>query len=99
MAEKDLKIEQTEGGVIFSVKVVPGSSRTCIAGLLGGMLKVKLAVPAEKGKANQALIELLSDAFDTKKNNIKIISGYTSPVKRIQISGLGPRDIKSKLSL
>ena len=98
-AEKSLKIEQINGGIIFTVKAVPGSSRTCIAGLLGEMLKVKLAAPAEKGKANQALIVLLSDTLGIKKNNIKIVSGTTNPVKRIQISGLKSDDIKSKLFL
>ena len=98
MADKDLKIEETEGGVIFSVKVVPGSSRTCIAGFLGGMLKVKLAAPAEKGKANKALIELLSDSFGVKKNQISILTGHTNPVKRIQISGITADGIKNKFS-
>ena len=53
MSEQELKIENNDRGIILSVKVVPASSRTCIAGLLGGMLKVKLAAPAEKGKANE----------------------------------------------
>lgn len=97
VANKDLKIEQSGGRIVFSVKVVPGSSRTCVSGLLDGMLKVKLAAPAEKGKANKALIELLSDTFGIKKNDVKIISGETNPVKRILISGLSAEDIKSKL--
>jgi uncharacterized protein (TIGR00251 family) len=96
MSEKDLTIEEINGGVIFSVKVVPGSSRTCVAGFLGGMLKVKLAAPAERGKANQALIELLSKTFGVKKNQISILTGHTNPVKRIQITNLTANNVKNK---
>ena len=78
---------------------MPGSSRTCISGLLDGMLKVKLATPAEKGKANKALIELLSDTLGIKKNDVRIISGVTNPIKRIKISGLSTENIKSKLNV
>ncbi len=99
MSEQNLKIEQTETGVLFSVKVVPASSRNCIAGLLGEMLKVKLSAPAEKGKANQALIELLSKTFGVKKNQISILAGQTNPVKRIRITSLTADVIKSKLPL
>ncbi len=97
MANQQLQIEEINNGIIFAVKVVPASSRTCIAGLLGGMLKIKLSAPAEKGKANDALIELLSETFDVKKNQISILAGHTNPVKRIQITSLTAETIKSKL--
>ena len=46
-------------GVQLTVKVVPGSSRTEIAGMHDAMLKIKIAAVAEKGKANKALLESL----------------------------------------
>ena len=46
------EIQKTEGGLVFSVKVVPGSSRTQLAGVLDGAIKIKVSAPAEKGKAN-----------------------------------------------
>jgi hypothetical protein len=87
---EQLKIQQVNNAVVFSVKVVPRSSRTAIAGILSGMLKVKLAAAPEKGKANQALVEFLADALGVKKNAIKITSGLTSPVKTIEITGISP---------
>jgi uncharacterized protein (TIGR00251 family) len=44
----------------LSVKVVPGSSRNQIVGSLGDALKIKVMAPPEKGKANEAVVELLS---------------------------------------
>ena len=64
---EQLKIQQSANAVIFSVTVVPRSSKTAIAGILGGMLKVKLAAAPEKGKANESLVEFLADTLGIKK--------------------------------
>ncbi len=83
----NLNIEQRDGGVIFKVKVVPGSSRTVIAGVLGGMLKVKIAAPPEKGKANKALIDFLAGKLGLKKRTVKIVTGRTNAVKTVEVAG------------
>jgi len=95
----NLKIQEVEGGVVFTVKVVPGSSKTAICGLLGDMLKVKIAAAAEKGKANQALIDFLAKQFGVKKNAISIISGQTKPIKQLQILGISKGTLLEKLDL
>jgi hypothetical protein len=96
---EQLKIQQAGNAVIFSVKVVPRSSRTAIAGILNGMLKVKLAAAPEKGKANESLVEFLADTLNVKKNAISITSGLTSQVKTIHITDVSPESILQKLNL
>jgi uncharacterized protein (TIGR00251 family) len=95
----DLKIENIEGGVVFLTKIVPGSSRTCVCGLLGGMLKIKVSAQPEKGKANQNLIEFLAKQLGVKKNAISIISGQTNPIKQIQVLGVSADNLIEKLNL
>ncbi len=89
-----LRIDEIRGGVEFTAKIVPGSSRTAIAGLLGEMLKVKVAAAPEKGKANECLIEFLADKLGIRKCDITIISGTTSPVKQIRILGVSVEQAK-----
>lgn len=93
-----LKIQEEGNAVIFSVKVVPRSSKTALAGVLGDMLKIKIAAPPEKGKANEALVEFLAQTLGIKKNTVKITAGHTSPVKTIQITGVSPQIIWQKLN-
>ena len=93
----DFFLNQTEQGVEIRVKVVPGSSRTQITGILGEMLKIKVAAPPEKGKANQSLIAFLAKLLGLKKNDIEIVSGKTNPVKVLRISGTDPVVVKSLL--
>ncbi len=66
--------------------MVPGASRSEIVGALGDRLKVRIAAPPENGKANQALILLLSQWLETK--NIELIAGQSSAEKTVFISGL-----------
>ncbi len=47
--------------------------------------KVKLVSPPEKGKANRELIEILSEYFNTKKSNIKIVKGEFGRDKMVEI--------------
>jgi uncharacterized protein (TIGR00251 family) len=93
-----LNIQQSGNKVILKVKVVPGSSRTAVTGVLDGMLKVKIAAPAEKGKANAALTALLAKELSAKKAAIKISSGLTSSVKEIVIEGVEAEQIEKLTS-
>jgi uncharacterized protein len=82
-----LEVRHAGGKTILGVKVVPGSSRTAIAGLWNGMLKVKVAAPPEKGKANKALVEFLAASLGLKGKDVAVVSGETNPVKHVEIAG------------
>lgn len=81
-----LKVEKSGSGVRFTVKAVPGSSRTALAGFLEGALKVRIAAPPEKGKANQMLTEFLAKILGVRKNQITILAGSSSPLKTLQVA-------------
>ena len=92
-------IQESPGGVIFTAKVVPGSSRTTVCGLHDGMVKIKISAPPEKGKANQSLTEFLAKTLDIKKNAVSIIAGQSSPAKQIQAMGIDAQTLLNKLNL
>jgi uncharacterized protein len=83
-----LEIKENAGKVSFAVKVVPGSSRSRVAGLLGEALKVNLAAPPEKGKANKALVELLAQILGIPRGQIAVAAGEFNPRKEVTIAGL-----------
>ena len=78
----------------LTVKVVPGSSRNQIVGWLGDALKVKVTAPPEKGKANEAVIELLAERLGIGTDAIQIESGHASPSKVIAVSGMDDEAIQ-----
>lgn len=70
------------------VKVIPKSSRNEVAGYMAdGTLKVKIAAVPEKGKANAALCRFLAEHFGVPARDVQILSGATSPHKRVRIAG------------
>jgi len=84
--------------VKLQIKVIPGSSKDCIAGWLDDTLKIKVKAPPEKGKANKAVIKLLEKSLVLAKGSISIESGQTSPIKTVVISCDDESAIKEKLA-
>ena len=95
----ELAVENIDGGVVFMAKIVPASSKTALAGLLADMLKVKVASPPEKGKANKCLTEFLAERLGVQRKDIRIISGQSSPVKQVKILGITGETLLKKLDL
>jgi uncharacterized protein (TIGR00251 family) len=79
-------VRAVEGGFDLAIKVVPGASRTEIAGPLGDRLKVRVAAPPEGGKANQAVVKLLQEWLGA--SDVEIIAGSGSAHKTVRIRGI-----------
>ncbi len=71
--------------MIINVKVIPKSSQNKIVGFEGEVLKVKCTVAPEKGKANAAVIALLSKYYKVPKSAITILKGKTVSRKVVEI--------------
>jgi uncharacterized protein (TIGR00251 family) len=72
----------------IEVKVKPKSSQEGIKDLGNGKFEVRVNEVPEGGKANERVIELLSEYFKVPKSSIKIKYGQTSKNKVIVIEGL-----------
>jgi hypothetical protein len=94
-----MNLIQKGGTLLLQIKVVPNSSRTQIAGVLGDALKIKVAQPPEDGRANQAVLELLAQTLEIPGANLAIVAGHTRPRKTVQIMGLGMARVIERLGL
>ncbi|HIG97726.1 MAG TPA: DUF167 domain-containing protein [Candidatus Aenigmarchaeota archaeon] len=70
--------------MLISVKVVPNASRNRVL-KDGEVYRVYVNSPAADGKANKALIDVLSEHFSVKKNTIRIVRGEKSKNKTVEI--------------
>ena len=89
----------SDGSVLVKIKVVPGASRSRIAGLLGDRVKIQIAAPPEGGKANAALCELISDLLNLGKASVQVIDGHSQPRKTVQIRGATSVQVMQVLQL
>lgn len=62
-------------GVRLSIKVVPGSSRSGIAGWLGESLEVRVSEPAEGGRANAAVERTIAAALGVPVACARVVAG------------------------
>ena len=90
----ELVIQQLDKAVVFTVKVVPGSSRTQFGELLNGMVKIRVAAAPRKGKANKELVDFLAKQLGVRSKAVSIISGHKTAIKRVQISGVEAQRIE-----
>ncbi len=95
----DVKVRQVGNGVVFSAKVVPGSSRTGVSGLLDGMVKIRVSAPPDKGKANKCLVDFLTKQLGVRKSDVSIVSGRASPIKEVEVSGISAEMLCKRLGL
>jgi len=70
------------------VRVQPNAGRNEVLGFKDDILRIRIAAPPVKGKANQELIAFLSDILGIRKSNLAIEKGTTGKKKVISITGL-----------
>ena len=70
--------------MLINIKVIPKSSRNLVK-QEGDILKVYVNAPAEKGKANEAVVELIAGYFKVKKRQVSIFRGELSARKVVNI--------------
>jgi uncharacterized protein YggU (UPF0235/DUF167 family) len=72
--------------MILTVHAKPNSHETKgVAWLDGSTIVIALRASPDDGKANQELIEFLSDKLNIPKTFINLKSGHTSRVKKIEL--------------
>ena len=88
------------GGVVLEVHAQPGARRTAIVGEHGGRLKIAVNVPPLEGRANQALIRLLSEKLELPRRALTLEAGDTSRDKRFfAATELAADEIARRLSV
>lgn len=71
----------------IEIKVIPNAKRAELIKTDTGY-RARLTAPPVDGKANEALIELLSKEFGVPKRNVEIAKGETSRNKVVVIMGI-----------
>jgi len=82
---------------LLRIKAIPGARRPGLAGLLGDRLKVKVNAPAEDGKANRAICDLIASEFSVNPTQVAVESGQSSPEKTLRITGIEAGMLKAEI--
>lgn len=70
-----------------AVRVVPGARRTVVGGCRGDALMVRVTAPAVEGKATEAALRAVADAFGVRRRDVTLLAGAASRDKAVRIDG------------
>ena len=91
-------VQQSEGSLL-RLHVVPGARKTEVVGLYDGRVKLRIAAPAQEGKANKAIVAFLAKVLGLSRQAIRVKAGATGRRKSIEIDGIDATEVAQKLKL
>jgi uncharacterized protein (TIGR00251 family) len=80
------------------IRVSPGASRDEIVGRHGDGWKVRVTAAPERGRANDAIVRLLSEALGVPRDAVAVVAGHASRDKLVEVSGLDEAAVDRGLS-
>ena len=83
-----LRISARASGVRFAVRVVVRASRSELAGVLDGALRVRLAAAPVDGAANEELVSVVARALRVPSSAVRIAAGANSRSKTLDVAGV-----------
>lgn len=89
--------EDPDGRPVLAVYVQPGAARDGVVGRHGDALKVRVAAPAEGGRANRAVQSLLAGGLEVPANAVELVSGAAHRRKRFRFPSLTAQELMDRL--
>jgi uncharacterized protein len=80
------------------LRVSPGARSAHVVGRHGEAWKVRVAAPAEGGRANDAVVQLLAETLSLPREAVTLVSGHGARDKIVQLAGLDSTQIERRLS-
>lgn len=81
------------------LRVAPGASVSGVVGRHGDAWKLRVAAAPERGKANDAVLELLAAALAVPRTSVTLVSGASSRNKIVELTGIGPDETERRLAI
>jgi uncharacterized protein (TIGR00251 family) len=94
----DLVTVGADGHPVLEVYVQPGAARDGLVGRHGHALKIRVAAPAEAGRANRSCMALLAATLDVPAASIELVSGPTHRHKRFRFTAVSAEALVERLT-
>jgi uncharacterized protein len=82
----------------LSLRVQPRASRDELVGWQDAILRLRVSAPPVAGAANTAVVRLLAKALGIAPSAISVVKGLQGRTKIVEIAGLSPAEIQSRLA-
>jgi uncharacterized protein len=82
---------------LLEVYIQPRASKSEVAGMHDGVIKIRIAAPAVENAANLALVEFVAEVVGVAKRSVRIVSGGASRRKVLEIDGVTEAELSARL--
>jgi uncharacterized protein YggU (UPF0235/DUF167 family) len=79
--------------------VIPASGKPGVVGRYGEAWKLRVSAPPERGKANEATLELLSRTLSVPAADLRMVAGHGSRDKTVEVTGLTSDEAERRLAV
>jgi uncharacterized protein (TIGR00251 family) len=85
--------------VKLRLRVQPGAKRTALLQRMpSGEWKVAVSAPPVDGRANDAVVELMSDLLGVRRSQVTLVRGATARSKVVEVEGLSAEAAETRLA-
>jgi uncharacterized protein YggU (UPF0235/DUF167 family) len=88
----------TGGSTRLRLRVIPGSARSGVVGRHGEAWKLRVTAPPERGKANEAALDLLAGALRVEPGALRLVAGHGARDKTVEVAGLSADEAERRLA-
>jgi len=92
-------LSEVDGGLLLQVLAAPRASKSALAGVHQGRLKVRVAAPPVDGAANKELVRFLAATLGVARSRLCLERGASSKRKTFRLSDLEIEEARERLSL
>ena len=83
----------------LALRVQPGAKRSALlARLASGEWKVAVSAPPAEGRANEAVLNLVSELLGVKRRQVTLRRGASSRSKVLEVEGVSTAEAQSRLA-
>lgn len=92
-----IDLKTTSQGVLIPVIAQPGAKRNALVKFHDGAVKIAVNQPPDKGRANEAILEVLAKALDLPLRSLELVTGATSRRKMVLVRGADIKAVRQAL--
>ncbi|MDQ3992299.1 MAG: DUF167 domain-containing protein [Actinomycetota bacterium] len=86
------------GGTRLRLRVVPGAAKPGVVGRHGDAWKLRVREAPDRGRANDAVLDLLAGTLAVPRRDLRLVSGHGARDKVVELAGITAEEINRRLA-
>ncbi len=80
------------------LRVVPGAAKPGVVGRHGDAWKLRVREAPDRGRANDAVLDLLAGTLVVPRRDLRLVSGHGARDKVVELAGITAEEINRRLA-